>query len=181
MKLNVHFSPNVGSIIKKLSGAPAKYRLLLERELVRIGSDARRTIIQKYRTGGTTLTATALRSGKLRAAYGYEAKVKPGVGTLDVGVTKAANAKVLLYARVQEGFNAAGERVSQFVIRPRRAKFLRFKVYNQRGGLAEKNVEGIVFTKKVILRPRPALVHVKRPILMALRKAPLKAATAAAA
>lgn len=181
MKLDVHFAPNVGTVIKKLSAAPAKYRIMLERELVRIGSDARRTIIQKYRTGGTTLTATAVRSGKLRAAYGYEAKVKPGVGTLDVGVTKAANAKVLLYARVQEGFSAAGQKVAFFLIQPRRAKALRFKVYNQRGGLAEKNVEGIVYRKMVKLRPRPALVHVKRPILMALRKAPLKAATAAAA
>lgn len=176
MKTRVWMSPNVGRIVKKLTAAPSKYGVALKREMVRVGSDAVRTIKTKYRSGGTTKTATAVRNGHLWASYHSEAKYTPGIGTLDVGIMKAPNAEVLLYGRVQEGFDRAGNRVSQFVIVPRRAPYLRFPVRNQKGGLAKNNIEGWVRTKRVILRPRPALIHVKKPILVQLRAAPVKAA-----
>lgn len=176
MKVRVWFDKNISAVVKRLTGAQAKYGTALKRELVRIGSDATRVIKTKYRRGGTTATATAIRSGELWASYHSEAKYSPGTGTLDVGIMKAKTAKILLYGRVQEGFNAAGQRVSQFVIVPRRAPYLHFPVRNQKGGLAKNNVEGWVRTKRVILEPRPALVHVKKPIILRLRKAPLTAA-----
>ena len=123
---------------------------------VQRGADAVRFIQRRFRQGGTSASRTAQRTGKLYDAYDSETErvddgSRRGID-LHVGLIKPGESdEVLLYGRVQEGYDAGGNRVSQFTIVPRTSDWLVFKTADGRW----------VRTKKVVLRPRPTFPAVE--------------------
>lgn len=156
MKLSVT-TTGLSQAVIDLTGARAKIHQRWKSSAKVVGEKAVAFIKREYRTGGTTATKTAVRSGKLRAAYDNRVS-ETGAGIdLDIGLIRSgADAKVLQYGRIQEGFDYAGNRVAQFTIVPKQAPYLVFPI-RQGGGMARSNIVGWVRTKKVVLKPRPSL------------------------
>jgi hypothetical protein len=74
------------------------------------------------------------------------------------------------HARIHEGYDAGGNKVSQFVIRPKRGKFGRFPI-RVGGGLSKGNIVGwrtYTRAKPVILRPRPTFPAVEARLVAEL-------------
>lgn len=147
----------LGQAVIDLTGTRAKITERWKRSAKIVGEQAVAFIKREYRTGGTTETRTAVRTGHLRAAYDNRV-TDTGTGVdLDIGLVRpGTDAQTLLYGRVQEGFDYAGNRVAQFTIVPKQAPHLVFPI-RQGGGMAKANITGWVRTKKVVLKPRPSL------------------------
>jgi len=90
--------------IAAYSGAGKKWPELLRRTATTFGEYASAFIQKRYRTGGTTDTRTAVRSGRLRRAYRYELGEVSAEGIeLHLGIVKADDqAATLAYAALQE-------------------------------------------------------------------------------
>ena len=101
-----------------LRGTSGRFQKELDSELVKAGEQEVAFIKTAFRRGGTTDTRTAVRTGRLLNAYGYRREVRQGEGVLDVGGIVPTDAgRVPLHLRVMEGYDAALNRVSQFVIK----------------------------------------------------------------
>lgn len=141
--------------------ARASDRLIgeLERVGTERGSDAVRFIQRKFRTGApyTTETRTARRTGGLYDSY--DSEVVPVRGTrrgidLRIGLIKPGESDdVLRRGRIHEGYDAAGNRVDEFVITPRNSEYLLFQLPPELGG-------GWRRVKKVVLKARPTFPEV---------------------
>lgn len=156
MNLQVTFS-RLASAVATLLGAKGELRKAWRASAKVTGEEAVSTIKLDFRTGGTTSTRTAVRSGKLRAAYD-NAVIDQSDGSidLDIGLIRpSTGSQVLMYGRVHEGFDFAGNPVAEFIIVPREARHLRFPI-REGGGLAASNIVGWVTTDKVRLKPRPS-------------------------
>lgn len=180
----------IGSLARYLNGARDRYARKLDRVLALTGERQVAYIKQEFRTGGTTATKTAVRTGRLRNAYGYKHDARGGQGVLDIGAIRATDGgSVPRHARVHEGYDASGARVSQFVIRPKRGKFLAiplsaaktgagvsrggprmysdtFFLPSAKGGtIMQRRGAGAVplfaLRREVIVKPRPSLDAVK--------------------
>lgn len=173
----------LGEAAARLSKAGAGVQEKWRASLHRTGTEAKNYIIERYRTGGTTSDRTAVRSGKLRRAYRFAVTRKSGVMELSVGLLRAkTDSDVLQYGRMQEGFNASGQRVSQFIIRPKKPggvlifpkKYARNppprKVRSKVTGKKVWNREDYVFAKQVTLKPRPAFPGTQKKFEPILRK-----------
>jgi hypothetical protein len=147
----------LGQAVIDLTGARAAITTRWKQSAKVVGEWAVAFIKRDFRTGGTTKTRTAVRTGNLRAAYDNRVTATGAGVDLDIGLIRSgADAKVLFYGRVQEGFDAAGARVAQFVIVPKNAPYLVFPI-RMGGGMARKNIVGWASVKKVVLKPRPSL------------------------
>jgi hypothetical protein len=135
----------------------------LAREANAAGAAAVQFARENFLTGGTTATRTAVRSGRRLRSYGHAvAKRSDGV-VLDYGPIRAAGGVVPIHVRVHEGFDQAGNRVDQFVIRPKNKPYGRFPL-RVGGGLAKGGIVGWrTYTRErpVILRPRPTFPAVQ--------------------
>lgn len=156
MKLSVP-TTGLSQAVIDLTGARAKIHQRWKSSAKVVGEKAVAFIKREYRTGGTTDTKTAVRSGKLRAAYDNRVS-EAGAGIdLSIGLIKpGSDAKVLQYGRVQEGFDYAGNRVALFTIVPINAPYLVFPI-RKGGGLAKANIIGWASKEEVKLKPRPSL------------------------
>lgn len=87
-----------------LSGAEKEIRKRWRRAVFGMGAKAVGIIRREYRGAGeTTATATAVRTGRLRAAYSHQLRTAGTDLELDVGVIKTgADAEPLKYAAIHE-------------------------------------------------------------------------------
>lgn len=154
-----------------------------ERALERAGAWAVREIKDTYRAGGTTATATAVRTGRLRASYIHEVRNR----VLTVGVVK--DKKVLIYAGIHEGVDASGNIRDSATVKPVHARALTIPLpaaktaagVTRRRARAYKNTfvhEGIIYQrrgkkkivplfvlrKSVTVPARPALRKIVEPL-----------------
>ena len=161
------------ALIRDLRAAPRAIRSGWGREAAVLGARAVELIKAEYRMTASD-TSTAVRSGQLRRSYAFDVQ-RTGEGVeLSVGVIRpTAAGQVPLHARVHEGFDRQGNRVSQFVIRPRNAAWLTFPIRSG-GGLAKSTIVRWVRTKQVVLRPRPALEPVGKLLLEQMQAAGLR-------
>lgn len=161
MKFRAMLKTTPPDLFDRLSGAA--YRKGFMRELNDAGQKAVQFARITFRRGASA-TSTAVRSGRLLRSYGHEAKDQGSRGfVLDYGPIRAQSGEVVKHARVHEGFNASGERVSQFVIRPRKGRFGRFPIRSG-GGLSKAGIVGwrtYTREKPVILKPRPTFPAVQ--------------------
>lgn len=168
MKVAVSLN-GAGPMIRALDGAEAKIHRGWKQGAYAVGQRAVTLIQREYRTGGTDAKRTAVRSGKLRASYAHEvADTHNGVDLAIGAIKPTEKGAVPLHARVHEGFDARGNRVSRFVIEPKRGKYLTFPI-RQGGGLAKTGIVGWVRVKRVILKPRPAIEPVGKDVPAALK------------
>lgn len=135
----------------------------VQREANEAGAQAVQFARKTFLTGGTTETRTAVRSGRRLRSYAHRTALRSDSVILDYGPIRATGGLVPTHVRVHEGFDAGGNRVQQFVIRPKRGKFGRFPI-RRGGGLAKGNIVGwrtYTREKPVILRPRPTFPAVE--------------------
>lgn len=161
MKFRAALKTNPANLLDIMSGAGWK------REMGKQLEDAGNKAVQFARSTfrrGASATSTAVRSGRLLRSYGHEVRDVGRRGfELDYGPIRSQGGDVVKHARIHEGYNAAGEKVSQFVIRPRKGRFGRFPV-RVGGGLAKGGIVGWrTYTREnpVILRPRPTFPAVE--------------------
>lgn len=134
----------------RLRAAPEELRRSVGRLLFERGEYGKRYWQRRFRTGGTSSTRTARRTSKLHDAVGAAVKDEGGKIVLDFGLVQPETTDaVLQYARVHEGIDAQGNEVTQFVIRPKKARALSWVGPDGRR----------VFARQVTLRPRPGLRH----------------------
>ena len=154
-------------VIRHLREAPTTIRDALAKEAFAIVARAVRYIKDVYRSRGGP-DSTWVRSAQLRNSYSQRVDRDGGDVVLNVGAIQPTdNGQVPIQARVQEGFDAAGNRVAQFVITPKKGNYLTFPIRDG-GGLAASSIIGWVRVKRVVLRPRPALEPTSPAILQAL-------------
>lgn len=159
MRFRTIFSTTPVNLLTLLNGGRQRFQEEFDRELYAIGAESVTKMRNEILTGGTTATRTAVRSARRVNAYGHTPVRREGTrASMDVGaIMPGPGGRVPLHVRVQEGFDAQGNRVDQFVIKPKKGPFLVFPI-RQGGGLAKENIVGWVRTRgPVILRPRPAL------------------------
>lgn len=160
MNFRVALKTTPANLLDVMTGAAWKREM--GKQLEDAGNKAVQWARVTYRRGASA-TSTAVRSGRLLRSYSHEVRDLGRRGfELDYGPIRAASGEVVKHARIHEGYDAAGNRVSQFVIRPRNKKALRFPIYKAgragkgvKGGMAKKNIEKWVFATKVVLKPRP--------------------------
>lgn len=111
----------------------------------------------------------ARRSGNLIRSYDHRVEeARQGI-YLTVGAIKPTDAgRVPIQARVHEGFTAAGNKTSLWVIRPRNKAWLVFPI-RQGGGLAKSNIVSWVKTKRVTFKPTPVVGPVGEQIPAAIQ------------
>lgn len=134
------------------------------REAEQAGNEAVQFARKTFLTGGTTPTRTAVRSGRRLRSYAHKVTKSGDRILLDYGPIRATGGLVPIHVRVHEGFDRGGNRVDQFVIRPKRGAYGRFPI-RQGGGLAKGNIVGwrtYTREKPVILRPRPTFPAVEQ-------------------
>ena len=157
MKLTAQLD-RAGSIIaRRLQNGSGAFPLNLERQLTAVGSEGTQHARSTFLTGGTTSTRTAVRSGTRLRSYTHRIKQRRGGAVMDWGPIRASGGKVPIHLRVHEGFDAAGNRVSQFIIKPKQGAFGRFPI-RKGGGLSAGGIVGWrTYTRSnpVVLRPRP--------------------------
>ena len=160
-------------LLRDLAAAPEKIRRDWAKQSAILGAQAVERIKAEFRTTASD-TSTAVRSGQLRRSYAFDVKRTSDGAELTVGAIRpTASGQVPIHARVHEGYDAQGNRVSQFIIRPKNGAWLTFPI--RRGaGLAKSNIAGWVRTKQVTLRPRPALEPVGKQLLDKLQAAGLQ-------
>ena len=145
--------------------------------------------MKSYREGGmgrNDKERTIARSRHLLRSYDYKVNSLGRYLELTIGPISPKDGKVLEYAGVHEGINAAGNMVSSTTITPKRAhqvnyvtrtgkavsfsiKALHFPL--RRGaGMAQANIVGWQFAKKVTIPARPALFKVAPEIPKMLEK-----------
>lgn len=147
----------LGQAVIDLTGTRTKITARWKRSAKVVGEQAVAFIKREYRTGGTTDTKTAVRTGHLRAAYDNRVRDTGAGVDLDIGLIRpGTKAEVLRYGRVQEGFDYAGNRVALFTIVPINAPYLVFPI-RKGGGLAKANIIGWASKEEVKLKPRPSL------------------------
>jgi hypothetical protein len=70
-------------------------------------------------------TRTRVRTGALWRSYAHLVTESPDNVTLAVGAIQPVGGEIPMHARIHEGYNASGQQVGQFVIKPIRGKYLR--------------------------------------------------------
>jgi len=166
MRFKAKLTSIPSNLVSMLNGTEFKKRFKLR--LSKVGAEAVQYAKVTFRRGGTTKTATAVRSGRLVNSYGYQVHDRGPRGfELDYGPIKASRGEVVTHARVHEGYNAAGNKVEQFVIRPKAGKVGRFPL-RRGGGLSKGSIVGwrtYTHANPVILKPRPTFPAVTRVLL----------------
>lgn len=172
MKVTAH-QVGADALIRDLRAAAGTIRSGWAKECARLGAGAVERIKAEFRTTASE-TSTAVRSGQLRRSYDFRVQ-RTGDGVeLTVGAIRpTAAGQVPLHARVHEGYDRQGNRVAQFIIRPRNAAWLTFPI-RRGGGLATSNIVGWVRTKAVRLVPRPALEPVGKQLVEQMQAAGLR-------
>lgn len=155
-------------LARDLAKAPAAIRDQIAKDAYAVGQRAVRYIRSIFRSEGGP-TSTWRRSGQLAASYDSKVDREATDVTLTVGAIKPTDAgQVPLQARIQEGFDFAGNKVSRFVITPKKpGGWLTFPI-RQGGGLAVSNIIRWARVRRVVLIPRPALEPTSPAIIAAL-------------
>ncbi|MGE0289034.1 MAG: hypothetical protein AB7I42_23085 [Bradyrhizobium sp.] len=165
MKVTIHEN-GARELIAALAIAPEKIRRNVAREAFKVGTRAVELMKRAYRTTGGE-DSTWVRSGRLRRSYDAQIARDGGDVTLTVGAIKPTDqGQVPLHARVQEGYDARGNRVEQFIIRAKQG-YLTFPIRSG-GGLGARSIVGWVRVKQVTLKPRPAIEPVRENLERAL-------------
>ena len=143
-----------------------------------MGETQVRRIRREFRTTKSS-TSTQRQTGALSRSYASEVKQTQQGVELSIGAIKPTGLKLTYtkggkpkytkegmvprHARIQEGYDASGNRVSEFIITPKKpGGFLVFPI-RQGGGRSVANIVGWVRTKGPIkLKPRPSLDAVAR-------------------
>lgn len=175
-------------VVSELGRYRAESREVAVRELDRIGRDAVKQIVNRYRTGGTTADRTAVRTGRLRASYTHAVSRDPMVLTIGV----SARSKAVVYAGVHEGMEP--ERESTTIV-PRRGRALTIPLpaaqtragVTRRGARAYEDTfvrDGIIYqrrgreivplfllVRRVVVPARPALRRISDDVVAECRSA----------
>lgn len=170
MKLEVSLN-GAAPVIRALNGAATKIHAGWKREAYTVGARAVQLMKEKRRNMPRPNNPGnfAVRSGVLIRSYHHNVDDTSGGVTLSVGAIKPSEkGQVPLHARVHEGFDRSGGKVSLWVIRPRQKPYLWFPV-RRGGGLAVSNIVAWVRTKRVAYRPTPVVEPVGKDIPAALR------------
>lgn len=153
MELITRLEVRPRDLVATLNGTRARLVQNQHREFYAAGAEAVSLMRTRHLRGGTTETATAVRSGRRLAAYGHRLVDLPSDSfALDVGAIAPSGGQVPTHVRVHEGFDAAGQQVSVFNIVPRLKPYLHFP-WRKGGGLSKGSIGGWVRTKLVRLRP----------------------------
>lgn len=161
MRFGAKLETNPSDLLRRMSSD--NWRREMKREANEAGAQAVQFARSTFLTGGTTPTRTAVRSGRRLRSYGHRVGEHGGGLFLDYGAIRATGGLVPIHVRVHEGFDAGGNRVSQFVIRPKRKAYGRFPL-RRGGGLSKAGIVGwrtYTREKPVILRPRPTFPAVQ--------------------
>lgn len=155
MNFRVALKTTPANLLDVMTGAAWKREM--GKQLEDAGNKAVQWARVAYRRGASA-TSTAVRSGRLLRSYSHEVRDLGRRGfELDYGPIRAASGEVVKHARIHEGYDAAGNRVSQFVIRPRKGTYGRFPIRSG-GGMSKAGIVGWrTYTRErpVILKPRP--------------------------
>ena len=152
-----------GEALAALSGAKDKIREGWAEASFKVGATQVRRIRREFRTTRSS-TSTGVQTGALRRSYAHEVKRTAQGVELSIGAIKPTQkGRVPLHARVHEGFDASGNRVSKFIIKSKKpGGFLVFPI-RAGDGIGVAGITGWVRTKGPIkLRPRPSLDAVAR-------------------
>lgn len=152
-------------VLRVLGGAKDEIRKGWKAAADQVGVTEVRRIRREFRTVRSA-TSTGVQSGALRRSYGHAVKERPDGIDLEIGAIAPVSGRVPLHARVHEGYDAFGNRVSRFVIKPKNKPYLHFPIFGGGGRTtALKNITGWVRTKgPIILKPRPSLDSVAQRV-----------------
>lgn len=156
--------------IGRLNGAGDRMRRGAGQLAFRTGATAVERVKRDLLSGPTSATQTEVRSGQRRRSYDHRVGNVPNGVALDIGaINPGAGGKIPIQSRVFEGFDAAGNRVSKFVIKSKTPGGRLGPFPIRRGpGLAKGNIVGWARPLSVTLYPRPTLPLVEKivtPIL----------------